>query len=454
LLDQHRIGALLLMGGKGLRFGSDIPKQFHRLSGKPIYQVTLEIFLEVGFFDEIVLSCHPDWFDRVQQELAKMKALIPIQLVVGGQTRQASSFKGLLGFQTPPSIVLIHDSVRPFVSADILINNARLAITHGAVDTCIPSTDTLVHSEDRISIKSIPHREHFYRGQTPQSFSYSLILQAHRETSHKDASDDCRLMIERGHKVFLAQGDEQNIKITSELDLFLAEQLFRLRRMKASSTQSSLAGKRYVVIGGTGGIGSAISKELDQKGASVTPLSRTTPLKLDVQNRDSIEEVFAKMGELDGLIYAAGYLCVAPLSKLTVSQIEQTLDVNLKGMILCIKAAKLKANAHLITIASSSFTKGRKDASVYSCAKAGVVNFTQALAEERPDLFVHTVIPQRTRTQMRLSNFPDEDPDELLSPKQVADTVLQLLMDTSSTGMIVEVRKDSSKNSVPSLHVV
>ncbi|HEV7737958.1 MAG TPA: 2-C-methyl-D-erythritol 4-phosphate cytidylyltransferase, partial [Chlamydiales bacterium] len=101
MLNKHRIGGLLLMGGQGLRFGSDIPKQFHRLSGKPIYRVTLEAFLSTGFFDEIVLSCHPEWLPFVQEELASMKIPIPIQVVPGGNTRQESSAKGLRSFLLP-----------------------------------------------------------------------------------------------------------------------------------------------------------------------------------------------------------------------------------------------------------------------------------------------------------------------------------------------------------------
>lgn len=79
--------------------------------------------------------------------------------------------------------------------------------------------------------------------------------------------------------------------------------------------------------------------------------------------------------------------------------------------------------------------------SIYSASKAAVVNFTQALAEERPELFVHTVVPQRTCTQMRLTNFPHEDPKLLLNPEEVADVVLSLLKDATSTGMLVEVKK-------------
>jgi 2-C-methyl-D-erythritol 4-phosphate cytidylyltransferase len=429
------------MSGQGLRFGSDIPKQFHRLSGKPVYRVTLEAFLSAGFFDEIVLSCHPEWIATVQQELALIPLSIPVRITPGGKTRQDSSNLGLQGFTTPPSIVLIHDAVRPFVSGEILKNNVLSAIVHGAVDTCIPSTDTLVHAPDGHLIESIPNRTEFYRGQTPQSFSYPLILQAHQATTRVDSSDDCRLVMELGHPVFLVKGDEHNLKITSELDLFLAEQLFRLRKDAIPTIPTSLKGKRYAIVGGTGGIGSAICHSIRQTDGIAIPLSRQTFPPLDLQDPSSIEEAFISLGPLDGLINCAGFLLTGTLSDLSLADIEKTLDINLKGLIFCCKAARLKPNAHLINIASSSFTRGRKETSIYSCAKAAVVNFTQALVEERPDLLIHTVIPGRTRTKMRLTNFPHDDPNHLLSPEQVAETVLSLLMDSTSTGMLVEVRK-------------
>jgi len=440
MLDEHRIGGLLLMGGQGLRFGSDIPKQFHRLSGKPIYRVTLEAFLSAAIFDEIVLSCHPDWIPLVQEELASMPLPIPVQVVPGGNTRQESSARGLRSFHTPPDIVLIHDGVRPFVSSAILKNNALLAIQHGAVDTCIPSTDTLVHAPGGLRIESIPNRADFYRGQTPQSFSYPLILHAHATTTRSNSSDDCRLVTELGHPVFLAEGDEHNLKITSELDLFLAEQLFRLRRDPILATTHSLLDKRYAVVGGTGGIGAAICRAISQAEGTPIAISRSTSPPLDLQDSSSIETAFAALGPLDGLINCAGFLLTGTLANLSLLDIEKTLDINLKGLILCCKAANLTPNSHLITIASSSFTRGRKDTSIYSCAKAAVVNFTQALAEERPDLCVHAVIPQRTNTSMRRTNFPHEDPNQLLSVEQVAEAVLRLLMDNHSTGMLVEVK--------------
>jgi 2-C-methyl-D-erythritol 4-phosphate cytidylyltransferase len=438
MLKEHRIGAVLLMSGQGLRFGGETPKQFLHLSGKPIYRVTLEVFLNCGFIDEIVLSCHPHWIEIVEKEL---RALPNVRCIAGGSTRQESSYKGLKGFQTPPAVVLIHDAVRPFVSTEILRQNAQLALSHGAVDTCIPSADTLIHSMDFEQIASIPERSQYLRGQTPQSFSYPLILEAHEKSTRKDASDDCRLALDLGYPVWIARGAETNLKITSELDLFIAEQLFRLSASKLPRSHSSLARKRYAVVGGSGGIGDAVCQALYSAGAKAIALSRTASNTLDLNDLHSVEKAFEKLGPIDGLINCAGLLMVKPLCDLTLPEIESLLHVNLSGLILCCQKAKVNKGGHIVNVASSSFTRGRKEMTVYSCAKAAVVNFTQGLAEERPDLRVHTVIPHRTRTKMRLDNFPKEDPSSLLEPQEVAKTIVDLLMDADSTGMLVEVRK-------------
>lgn len=424
------------MGGIGKRFGSEVPKQYHRLSGKPIYLVTLEAFLLASFFDEIILCCHPDWMDRVRGEIDPSW---PVNVVASGSTRQESSHLGLLGFSKNPQVVLIHDAVRPFVTGEILRENALLALAHGAVDTCIPSTDTLVYSTSEATIDSIPERSHYLRGQTPQSFSYPLILEAHQKAVGIDASDDCRLVLNLKHPIWIAKGSEQNIKITSELDLFIAEQLFRLQAKQSPRGDASIEGKVFAVIGGSGGIGKEICKKIEGFGGKAISLSRRTGF--DLMDPHSIEQNFKKLGPIHGLINCAGILKISPVSHLTVSDIDELLNVNLKGVILCCKAAQLHAGSHVINIASSSFTRGRKEMSVYSCAKAAVVNFTQALCEERPELHVHTVVPQRTKTSMRQNNFPDEDPRSLLEPVAVASAVLSLLKDSQSTGMLVEVKQ-------------
>src|SRR5690606_33150116 len=150
-----KIGAVLLMAGKGCRFGGDTPKQFLSLGGKEIYRHALDLMVSLGLFEEIILVTHPDWLD------------LPYTGVIhGGKTRQESSLKGLLGFKVKPDIVLIHDAVRPFVTEKILRDNIAAALEFGAVDTCIPSSDTLVYAPSGDQIEKIPQRREYLRGQT------------------------------------------------------------------------------------------------------------------------------------------------------------------------------------------------------------------------------------------------------------------------------------------------
>lgn len=218
MFEGKTVGAILLMAGVGQRFGSPVPKQFHLLAGKEVYRHTLDALTTSHLFDEIILVTHPDWI-TVNEE----------RFVAGGKTRQESSYLGLKAFKKPIDIVLIHDAVRPFVTQKILIENVAGAIRWGAVDTCIPTADTLVHAPGGSEITSIPNRAEYMRGQTPQTFRMDWIMQAHEKALSdgiENASDDCRLVLRTGKPVHIVLGDERNLKITSEFDLSIAEHLF------------------------------------------------------------------------------------------------------------------------------------------------------------------------------------------------------------------------------------
>lgn len=201
------------MAGTGIRFGNPLPKQFHELLGKRIYQYTLEAFQNSKLFDEIICVCHPDW--PINEP--------GIKAIHGGDTRQESSFKGVLACKSDTQYVVIHDSVRPFISLEILQKHIELVKQYDAVDTCIPSADTIVHSVDGQRIDEIPIRSQYWRGQTPQSFAYHLILEAHQRTKRKNATDDCSLILEMGYDPYIVKGSEENIKITTKTDLLFAE---------------------------------------------------------------------------------------------------------------------------------------------------------------------------------------------------------------------------------------
>lgn len=433
------INAILLMGGTGRRFGSITPKQFLNLSGKKIYLHTLETFLTFKEFSKILLVCHKDFIETVKSEVSDPR----VEVIGGGYTRQDSSYRGLLACDIKTTHVVIHDAARPFISRKIIQDNLDALKKHDAIDTCIPSADTIVHAEETNTITSIPNRAKYLRGQTPQSFSYPLILKAHEKAKGRNCSDDCQLALKEGQPIHIVPGSEDNIKITGELDLFLAEQLMRRKNRPTQKKSVPIKGKTFAITGGTGGIGSALKRLLEKEGAIPLILSKSSPTyPIDLTSFSETKKTFDVIGPIDGLINCVGTLSLKPFHKLTPDEIDHLIATNLHAFLYSCRCAHLKTGGHIINLSSSSFSRGRKSYALYSCAKAAIVNFTQGLAEERPDLHINTVVPQRTATPMRTLSFPFENPKTLLSPEEVASKILSLLKQTGTTASLFEVRKN------------
>lgn len=426
------------MAGQGMRFGHALPKQFHRLSGKAVYEQTLEVFEHSNLFDKIILVCHPDFIETVQ------KAHPNIQVIPGGANRQASSLAGIQA-AVDADIVVIHDGARPFVNQRILSKNIEAAKIHGAVNTCIPSSDTIVHSQNGCTIDTIPTRSHYWRGQTPQSFKRDLILKAHALTKQDNATDDCQLVHNMGHPVHIAMGDERNIKITSELDLFLAEQLMRTSHPVAPQNDVSICGKQFAIVGGNSDIGKEICKQLKEAGAKAISIARDdSDFTADGSSYAQINSAFSAIekehGPIDGVVNCFGKLMIKGVRELSEKDMHELIDSNLMSAVYSCKAARVKKGGALINIASSSYFRGRANYALYSSAKAALVNFTQALAEEWPEMHINALVPTRVNTKMRKSCFPSEDTSLLLTPKKVAESVISLLKDNQLTGSVIEVR--------------
>jgi len=200
-----------------------MPKQFHLLAGKKVYQWTLERLVQSELFEEILLVCPKDKVLQVQTEVGPR-----FRVVAGGPTRQASSYQGLLTCGPNTKTVVIHDAVRPFVTMKILEENIKGAQKYQAVNTCIPCSDTLVHAPNGKKITHIPNRSEYLCGQTPQSFAYPLILEAHEKATRTDATDDCRLVLDLGKEIHVVPGDPENFKITTPMDFSIAKERIKL----------------------------------------------------------------------------------------------------------------------------------------------------------------------------------------------------------------------------------
>lgn len=220
-----RIAVLVVAAGKGERAGTELPKQYERLAGKPMLRRTVEAFAAL-FFDQkwavqVVIGAGQQ--DLAAQALAGLDVPSP---VTGGATRQESVRLGLEALANDaPDFVLIHDAARPLVSAAV-IREVVAALQAGA-DGALPmvaASDTLRRAGDDGSW-SLVSRENLYRAQTPQGFVYAKIAAAHRAHAAQEVTDDVALAELAGLKVEMVQGEEKNIKVTRKEDFALAEML-------------------------------------------------------------------------------------------------------------------------------------------------------------------------------------------------------------------------------------
>ena len=218
---------IIVAGGKGLRMGSDIPKQFLPIGGKPVLMRTLERFREYDKDLQIILVL-PEAQQDYWRELCKEYGFqVEYQLANGGQTRFHSVQNGLaLIPDNAEGVVGVHDGVRPFPSIDVIRNCYTTAREKKAVIPVIPVVETvrhlLVHSKDK-SI-TVP-RDEYRLVQTPQTFDIQLLKASNRQPYNDGFTDDASVVESYGHEITLVEGNRENIKITTPYDMKIAEVL-------------------------------------------------------------------------------------------------------------------------------------------------------------------------------------------------------------------------------------
>ena len=221
---------LLIAGGSGNRMHQDIPKQFLTVNEKPVIVYTLEAFQNHPEIDAIAVVCIEGW-SQVLWAYAKQFNITKLQYVVpGGKNGQDSIRNGVYELEkhyAPEDIVLIHDAIRPMVSAEIISDNIRVARDKGNAITVIPCAEAMMQTEDgEVSIGSYP-RDRLKRTQTPQAFHIGDICDLHRralEVGITNSVASCTLMVEMGEQVYFSSGSEKNIKLTTveDIDIFKA----------------------------------------------------------------------------------------------------------------------------------------------------------------------------------------------------------------------------------------
>ena len=218
---------IIVAGGKGLRMGSDIPKQFLPIAGKPVLMRTLERFRAYSSALQIILVL-PEAQQDYWQELCKQYDFkVDYQLANGGQTRFHSVQNGLaLVPDDAEGVVGVHDGVRPFPSIDVIRNCYDTARTAKAVIPVIPVVETVRQLKSDGSI-TVP-RDHYRLVQTPQTFDIQLLKAANRQPYNDGFTDDASVVESYGHDITLVEGNRENIKITTPYDIVVAEALCKL----------------------------------------------------------------------------------------------------------------------------------------------------------------------------------------------------------------------------------
>lgn len=213
---------VIVAGGSGTRMGSELPKQFLLIHDKPILWYTLHAFLKSYKDIHIILVLPSEYYDTGRAICDEINSLHPIQTIVGGATRFHSVQNGLALIRDQ-SVIFVHDGVRCLLTPSLVHLCYEEALLFGSAIPCIDSKDSIRIMSDsghraikRTEVKMV---------QTPQTFLSDIILSAYQVVYQEGFTDDASVAEAAGHSVHLVEGEEDNIKITTPLDLAIAEEL-------------------------------------------------------------------------------------------------------------------------------------------------------------------------------------------------------------------------------------
>ncbi|SDA62583.1 IspD/TarI family cytidylyltransferase [Methanobrevibacter millerae] len=228
--------AVILAGGTGSRMKSiKVPKQYYEIEGTPIIIYTLKTFVEINCFDYIYIAiddCYKDYVNSLLEKYFNKDVISKITLVKGGNERIDSIHNVIklieLNEIYDNDIIVIHDSVRPFVTEKIILDNIEGAKEYGATVTSVPVNDTILLSTDGDYVDRIPIRKTLFNGQSPDSFNLKTFIELENKLTEEQkeiitgTSQVCTL---NNYPIKMIEGDTINFKITTDADLELAEHI-------------------------------------------------------------------------------------------------------------------------------------------------------------------------------------------------------------------------------------
>ena len=228
-LSHPSCAAVIVAAGSGTRMGG-VDKLLAELGGLPVLSRTLRVFDDHDMIDTIIVVAREDQLAKiscVSSPYHKVRIVVP-----GGDTRQDSVMNGLKAVPEGTELVAVHDGARPLVTPEVITKAILKAAKFGAAAPAIPVKDTIKVSKNG-GVDATPDRKTLFAVQTPQVFDLALLLGALQSAKEKKTAltDDCSAVEALGMTVMLTDGDEENLKITTPLDLELAELILKRREV-------------------------------------------------------------------------------------------------------------------------------------------------------------------------------------------------------------------------------
>jgi 2-C-methyl-D-erythritol 4-phosphate cytidylyltransferase len=221
---MDKVSAILVAGGKGIRFGGETPKQFVKLNGKSIALYSLDVLLSHPDIFEIIVVCDPEFQHVFAKDHAK-----PIKFAEPGERRQDSVLNGLKKVDSHSQWVCVHDSARPFIDYALLDKVLDAGKQFGAATLSVPLKFTIKKANKEKLVQETPDRSFYHEIQTPQVIKLNVIQEGFAlvELKKLTVTDDVSLAEIVHHPVKLVEGSYRNIKITTIDDLYMAEQYLK-----------------------------------------------------------------------------------------------------------------------------------------------------------------------------------------------------------------------------------
>lgn len=221
---------LILAGGEGKRAGNPVPKQFLEVNEIPILVYTLRKFQESNVIDGICVVSHHDWIKDVNSYIERFNITKLKWIAPGGRTGLESVKNGIetLKDLEEDDLILIHDSVRPFITQKAILENVLTASKYGCAVTSVPCVETLVRVNHSNESSEQIARDGLMRVMTPQSFKVSILRDLFEDVDvlNSPYPSTFSLYMSKGHSVYCSYGSERNIKITYPEDIDYLRNLF------------------------------------------------------------------------------------------------------------------------------------------------------------------------------------------------------------------------------------